>query len=307
MFEIEILSIFAAIIIVHVKFLIMEKDKKYMLWPIRQILQLKGFVAYPLRISFVALSFIAISCLSCHKGETKHNNTVSQEFEMKTFSDKAVFSNNLPESEFGLHCELEAEVDLLADGPMPLADSIGRFVTMELYNMFDMGGDFFMVEDVLHIPFEEVCKWDGENIVTDFINHYRPLYEKYATGAGAKSLTLKLVSQAETFFTYYEEINYCAGSCNHEYKYYTFRKKDGLLLEEMMSDVNLKKFVKKYPRYENDGDYYVPFIGLSDQGLLYGAYVETGASRGENHVDTIPYKVVRPFLSEEAQELVQDY
>lgn len=258
-------------------------------------------------VCLAGVSSIFMAVVSCHRGDAKHNNMVAQELEVKTFSDKIVFSNNPPESEFGLHCELEAEVDLPIDGPKPLTDSVRQFVKGELYHMFDMGGDFFMVEDDLHIPFEKICKWDGENVVTDFISHYRPLYEKYATGAGTNSLTLKLVSQAETFVSYYEEKNNCAASCNHEYKYYTFRKTDGLLLEEMISDVNLRKFVKKYPQYENDEEYYVPFIGLSDRGLLYGTYVATGASRGGNHIDTIPYHIVKPYLAEEVQALVQDY
>ena len=99
----------------------------------------------------------------------------------------------------------------------------------------------------------------------------------------------------------------CYGSCNHEFEYYTFRKKDGLLLEEMISDKNLRKFAKKYPQYEIDENILTPFFGLSDHGLLYGAYMETGAFRGENHIDTIPYHIVKPYLAEEAQALVQDY
>lgn len=256
---------------------------------------------------FAGIVIIFMAVAGCQNGKTKPDYTVAQKLEVKTFSDNAVFSRKTSGSGLGLLCGLEAKVDLPIDGPKPLTDSIKRLVTKELYRMFDLDGGYVYTDEELHIPFEKVCKWDGENVFTDFIKYYRPLYEKYATGAGENSLILKLVSQTETFVTYYKEITYCAASCNHEYKYNTFRKTDGLLLEEIISDVNLRKFVKKYPQYENEEDYYVPFIGLSDRGLLYGAYVATGASRGENHIDTIPYNVVRPYLTEEVQALVQDY
>lgn len=207
------------------------------------IRQFKGFVSYPLGIGVVAISFVVTSC---QNGKTKPDNTVTQKLEVKTFSDNAIFSNNPSESELGLHCELRAEVDLPIDGPKPLTDSIKRLVTKELYRMFDLEGGFVYPEEELHIPFEKICEWDGENIVTDFINHYRPLYEKYATGAGDNSLKMKLVSQTETFVTYYEEKTGCAASCNHEDEYYTFRKSDGYLLEEIISDKKRKKLAKKY-------------------------------------------------------------
>lgn len=266
--------------------------------------QIKEFVTHSLGIGVIALSFVVTSC---QNGKTKPDYNVAQELEVKTFSDKAVFSKKPSGSGLGLLCELEAKVDLPIDGPKPLTDSIKRLVTKELYRMFDLDGGYVYTDEELHIPFEKVCKWDGENVFTDFIKHYRPLYEKYATGAGENSLILKLVSQTETFVTYYEEKMGCYGSCNHEFEYYTFRKKDGLLLEEMISDKNLRKFAKKYPQYEIDENILTPFFGLSDHGLLYGAYMETGAFRGENHTDTIPYHIVKPYLTEEVQELVQDY
>lgn len=266
--------------------------------------QIKEFVTHSLVIGVVAISFVVTSC---QNGKTKPDYNVAQELEVKTFSDKAVFSKKPSGSGLGLLCELEAKVDLPIDGPKPLTDSIKRLVTKELYRMFDLDGGYVYTDEELHIPFEKVCKWDGENVFTDFIKHYRPLYEKYATGAGENSLILKLVSQTKTFVTYYEEKMGCYGSCNHEFEYYTFRKTDGVLLEEMISDMNLRKFAKKYPQYEIDENLLTPFFGLSDQGLLYGAYVETGAARGENHIDTIPYNIVKPYLTEEVQALVQDY
>jgi len=255
---------------------------------------------------FAGIATLFIAMASCRNGENKHNNMVTQKLEVKTFSDTAIFLKNPPESEFGLHCELETEVDLPIDGPKPLTDSIRRLVTKEMYRMFDLEAGFVNSEDELHIPFEKVCKWDGENIFKDFVNHYRPLYEKYAIGAGDNSLTMKLVSQTETFVTYYEEKTGCAASCNTEHEYYTFRISDGYLLDEIVSDVSMKKLVEKYPQYEIDEDMETPFMGLSDHGLLYGAYVTTGASSGENHIDTIPYNIVMPYLAEEVQELVQE-
>jgi len=256
---------------------------------------IKGFVRYSLGIGIVAISFIGISCKN---GGTKPDYTVAQELKVKTHSDNAIFSKEPSESGSGLDCEFEAEVDLPIDGPKALTDSIRRLVTKEMYRMFDLEGGCVFTEDELHIPFEELlCKWNSKNIFRDFVKYYRPLYEKCATEAGVNSQTLKLVSQAETFVTYYEEKNYCAASCNHEYKYYTFRKTDGYLLEEVISDINLKKLVKKYPQYENDGDYYVPFMGLSDHGLLYGVYVATGAFRGENLIDKFPIRLLGLILT----------
>lgn len=253
----------------------------------------------PLFVSMVAMFLVTESC---HHKNSKQDITITQEMKVKTVSDTSVFSR--VSSVIGTHYELGAEVDLPIEGYQPLIDSVRWFVTKELYSVFDWDGTTEYSEEKIHIPFEMVCNWDGDNIVTDFINHYSSLYNEYAIGSGADYLTLKLVSQTKMFVTYYAEYTDCGGSCNHEYRYYTFRKRDGHLLKNMLSDKKQRRFVKKYPQYKVDDDVVMTFMGLSDEGFLYGIYIPFGAGGGYHKIDTIPYVEIEPFLSKETQELI---
>ena len=253
---------------------------------------------YPILVAGITLSLAIAGCQN--KNAQQVVKTVEQEMEVKTVSDTTIVSRASSDTLDGTHYELGAELDIPIDGPQPLTDSVKCFVTKMLHSMFDWDESGTYAEEKLHIPFEEVAKWTDDNIMDNFFNHYRPLYEEYAYGAGAHYLYLKLVAQTETYVTYFCEFTFCGASCSHEYEFYTFRKWDGHRLENMITTKDLKKFVKKYPKYEFDEEILTPFTGLSDAGFLYGSWEPIGFYK----VDTIPYSEINPFLSKEAQELI---
>ena len=249
--------------------------------------------------------FATVGCGE-QKKNVKEDYTVSQDLAVKAVADSASISGISSSSESISGYRLGAKVDYPIGGPQPLADSVRQFVKRELYCMFDWNYSLDNPDEKLHIPFEKVCEWKGDNIVTDFINNYRPLYENEEIGIGEISLNLKLVAQTETFVTYYAEETDCGGSCNHSYDFYTFRKRDGELLGEILSKKDLSKFVKTYPQYKFDDDACMSFIGMGEEGLLFGIYIMFGASGGFHKIDTIPYEMAKPYLSKKAQELISD-
>ena len=253
---------------------------------------------FPILVAGIALSLVFAGC---HDRKTQQVvKTVNQEMEVKTISDTTVMSRASSDTLDGIHYDLGAEVDIPTSGPQPLTDSVKCFAAKMLYSIFDWDEDGANADEKLHIPFEEVSKWTGDNILDNFFTHYRPLFEKYADGAGADYLYLKLWSQTDTYVTYYAEFTYCGGSCSHEYDFYTFRKWDGHRLDNIITNKELKKFVKKYPQYEFDEEILTAFTGLSDAGFLYGSCEPIGFHK----IDTIPYSEIKSFLSKEAQELI---
>ncbi|MBO6057811.1 MAG: hypothetical protein J6P64_06345 [Bacteroidales bacterium] len=199
--------------------------------------------------------------------------------------------------------ELGAEVDFPVAGTQPLVDSVKRFITQELYLLFDSDYD----EETIHIPFETVCKWNNDKIVTAFHDNYKPLYRKYGADYGADYLSLTLTAQTENLVTYYGEYTSCGASCCTGYGYYTFRISDGHLLQEVIDEEGLEAFVKEHPQYEQllyDAD--EKYFGMLEDELLY-VYRFYGVAGGVTDKTAIPYIEIAPFLNREAKDLIVNH
>ena len=174
---------------------------------------------------------------------------------------------------------------------------------MELYRIFDDGDD----ESSIHIPFDQVCTWGGDNIITDFICSYESLYaQPEGWDTGARYLTLSLIAQTETFVTYSAEYMYCSAGCSYDHIFFTFRKRDGNLIRTIATTKNLKRFVKDYPQYSEAiyFENYVSFHGLTEDGMLYGYYLPFSPYSGAPEIITIPYSEIFTYLTKKAQELI---
>ena len=196
--------------------------------------------------------------------------------------------------------ELGVEVDFPVAGTQPLVDSVKRFIIQELYLLFDSDYD----EEKIHIPFETVCKWNNDNIVTAFHDYYKPLYRKYGEDYGADYLSLTLTAQTESFITYFGEYTSCGASCCTGYDYYTFRVSDGHLLHEVIDEKGVEAFVEKYPQYEQllyEAD--EKYFGMLEDELLYVCRFY-GTAGGVTDKTTIPYTEIKPYLSKQAQKLI---
>ena len=251
--------------------------------------------------------FALLALTGCHDGKTAQDYIVTQNMMVRTVADTTSITGVLLDSDFVSGYEIGAEIDYPTDGPQPLTDSIRLFVIKDLYRMLDWDDD----EEERLIPFEKVCEWKGDNIVTEFLDNYSPFYEKEVVGVGADYLSLKLVAQTETFVTYFGEYNSCGASCATGYCYYTFRKQDGHLFKEIISKKKLKAFVKDYPLYNNlfaieyneEFDTRVnEYLSMLKDGVVFVDPV--GLDLGELRETTIPYAEIRPYLSKQAQELI---
>ena len=242
---------------------------------------------------------IALVLSGCQNKNTQQNNIVSQSLTVRTFADTASIKGVLLYSGFVSGYEIGANVDYPVDGPQPLVDSVRLFVIKELYCLFDCDYE----EEARHIPFEKVCEWKGDNIVTDFLDNYSPLYEKEVVGVGADYLSLKLVAQKETFITYFGEYNSCGASCSTGYCYYTFRKKDGHLFKEIISEKGLKAFVKDHSEYEKqisiEYDAAInEYFGMLEEKVVFVDPI--GLEIGELVEIAIPYFEIKPYLTKQA-------
>ena len=270
-------------------------------------------------LCFFSGMFALLALTGCHSGKTAQDYIVSQNLTVETVADTIIFTSVVLDSTSVSEYEIGAESDSPTDGPQSLTDSVRQFIIRELYSMFDWGD----VEYEAHIPFEKVCEWKGDNIVSVFLDNYSPLLEKEIMGNGADYLSLKLVAQTETFITYYGEHITCGAGCHPEYCYYTFRKQDGALLKEIASEQmlkeistqqNLKAFLKKFPQYkerEEIIDATMTYMGLNVEGLKCHYLVISDwpdyydPDEGWHEI-TIPYSEIKPYLSKQVQELILD-
>jgi len=248
-------------------------------------------------------SLLAVLAISgCHNRNPYTDNKVSQDLVVETMADTTVLECIFSDSGDKYRYELGAEVDFPIDGPKPLIDSVKLFIKSELYQMFDWGAD-----DSIHIPFEKTRTWTGDNIVTDYISHYSPLYVKSDLGAGARYLTMFITTETDTYVTYYVEYCYCGAGCSYRYDFYTFRKRDGHLLKDILTEQNLNAFLKKFPQYKEIIDRYT-YMGLTDEGLechylVTSDWPDYNPDEGWKEI-IIPYSEIKPYLSKEAQELL---
>lgn len=261
---------------------------------------MKNVLEASLRLILAGM-MITLVLSGCQNKNTKQDNKVTQNLMVETVVDSmyiAIDSISIP-------FELNAEVDFPIDGPQPLADSVIMFIINELYRMFAWE------DDEKNTPFNQVFEWNGDNVVTVFFDKYRSYFEDL--GAGAKYLNLKIVAQTETYVTYFGEYTWCGGSCSTEWYFFTFRKRDGHLLQEIVSNDGLKAFLEVYPQYRDALSNIllgrgVDYFGLMNDGfqcnyLVLSDWPDFNPEEGWHKI-VIPYSEIKPYLSKEAQELI---
>ena len=254
---------------------------------------------------FLWISLLAVLAISgCHNRNPYTDNEAPQDLVIEIMADTTVLEGIFSDSGDKYRYELGAEVDFPVEGPKPLVDSVKLFINSELYQIFDRGADFN-----IHIPFEKTLTWTGDNIVTDYISHYSPLYVKSDLGAGARYLTMFIATETDTYVTYYVERCYCGAGCSYEYDCYTFRKRDGHLLKEILTEQNLDAFLKAFPEYKEITDQMM-YMGLTNEGLechylVISDWPDYNPEEGWKET-IIPYSEIKPYLSKEAQELIPE-
>ena len=205
------------------------------------------------------------------------------------------------------------KVDVPVDGPQALVDSVMAFINGQLYEACESNVHF----DEQYVTFskEDVFSDDNERLLSHYMERYKPLMEDSLWRV--YGIELRLEAQTPKYVTYGMEHFHCGISCSSEKHYYTFDKRDGHQVKEIISHDNLVQFFEDYPEYKNIGDETWPGASGWEFSpeyeftyLCYGlledhfSLVIEGIS---NHyfIADFPYSQIFSYLSPEAQALVE--
>lgn len=210
-------------------------------------------------------------------------------------------------SEDNHYCQATFTVDAPVDGPEALVDSVILFLNKQLYEACE--GCAHFEDDVVTFSEKELFTIDGKRLLSRYMEKYRPIIVDSLWGDFG--LTLKMETQTEKFVTYGVEQFHCGASCGSEKYYYTFDKRNGHLIKEIISHDNLVRFFKDYPEYSVKDDYMWEFTPENDfdhtaMGLL-GDHFSLVITGWYNHFFSIdvPYAPIYSYLSSEVQALVK--
>jgi hypothetical protein len=203
-------------------------------------------------------------------------------------------------------------VDVPVDGPQALVDSIMVFINRKIYNACEECVNYD--EGVESFSLEKVFTNEGEHL----LNHYMEKYKELIQDSLWKTyfcLTLKLEAQTESYITYSMENYHCGGSCGSEMFYYTFEKRDGHQIKDIITHDNLVRFFEDHPEYatiedvidDYDWEFSPEYVFLDlDCGLLDDCFSLVITGMGNHYFTTeISYSKILPYLSPEVQELLK--
>lgn len=215
------------------------------------------------------------------------------------------------DSVFGNHeennyCRAFFDLDLPVNGSQALVDSVMALINREVYHFCEICSH--SDDSVVTYSPEEVFTDDGRHLLSHYMEKYRPLLTDSLWNMF--HLSLKMEVQTESYVTYGMEYHHCGGSCGSEKYYYTFDKRDGHLLKEVISHENLVHFFEDYSEYAEKEDFiwkYSPESNYDNScyGLLDNRFslVIIGWYNHYFSVD-VPYSHIFSYLSPEAQALV---
>lgn len=204
-------------------------------------------------------------------------------------------------------------VDVPVDGPRALVDSVRVFVNRELYHACEIGSHF--EDSVVTFKKSEVYSHEGGQLFSHFMEKYKPVLQDSLWNT--YGLELKMEAQTDKYVTYGLEFFHCGISCGSEKYFYTFDKRDGHQVRNIISLENLMRFFKDYPEYTSIDD--DPWFGRAgwefstkddthryDYGLLDDHFSLVIQGCG-NHflLPCFPYGQIFSYLSPEAQALVE--
>ncbi len=198
-------------------------------------------------------------------------------------------------------------MDYPVNAPKQLTDSITAFINETLYSYFEYDDH----ENQFHIPYQNVYSTNLPHIAEHYWDAYRSFYDQL--DPIYHWLDMNIVAQTDTYITY-EVIFSFRGEGIHEFRQWTtFVKKDGHRLKEVISNENLLRFYDDYPELVRNGSPYELQRAISEgyecklcvKGLL-GDSLACVFLDGTGHedIDLYDLKLLKPYLSKEAQKLV---
>jgi len=214
------------------------------------------------------------------------------------------------------YCWASFNVDVPVNGPQVLVDSVMVLVNREVYKMCEYCVEYNeRPDEYVAYSLEEMFTSDGKRLLSHYMDKYRLLIEDSLWNTFG--LELKMETQTEKYVTYGVERFYCGASCSSEKHFYTFDKKDGHQVKEIISRDNLVRFFEDYPEYNSIDD--DPWFGRAgwqfspeddpnkyDYGLLDDHFSLAIQGCGNHYLLlSFPYGQIFSYLSPEAQALVK--
>lgn len=201
----------------------------------------------------------------------------------------------------------EFAVDVPVNGPQPLLDSIKSFLNKELFYAFQE----YAIDTVLYKA-EEIYTDDMTHLLDSYVDKYTDRIKKDL--CWFFNINMFMIAQTESFVTYGLECCHGSGSTGSEFLCYSFDKKDGHRIENIITRKDVMRFFRdssdaehsfsqsqtETEGIEDDCDF--PDVGLTEEGLLI-----IDQDQGNHYaVGLLKYKEVLPYLSKEAHKLVKN-
>lgn len=203
-------------------------------------------------------------------------------------------------------------VDVPINGPKALTDSVMAFLNKEIYNccelILDSDGQGSTGR---RLEFEDVLTGNADSLVLHYVEAYRPYFEEESCSTCMFSLLL--LAQTESFVTYGLEYYPCGACRGSGVRSFTFAKRDGHRIKDIMSNRDLSRFLADAPYYQDMVEECRPALAhgesLEAAGMdlaLLGNVLNITFSGVADHYRSmaVDYRAVLPYLSEEAKQLL---
>lgn len=204
-------------------------------------------------------------------------------------------------------------VDVPVNGPKELVDSVMAFINKELYDACESNAH--LDEKALTFSRVKMYSDDGKRLLSHYMKNYKPQLQDSLWRVFG--LTIKMEAQKEKYVTYGLEFFYCGAGCSSQKFYYTFDKRDGHQIKEIINHDNLVRFFEDYTEYSTIGAdawsgepgwEFSPEYGFDNScyGLLDDCFTLVIEGCGNHFLLTdFPYSQIFSYLSSEAQALVE--
>ena len=196
------------------------------------------------------------------------------------------------------------------DGPQALIDSVMVLMNKEIYEFCEYCVHFD--EEVTSYSREEVYTNDGAQLLSHYMEYYKPLLQDSVWNVFDRSIGME--TQTESFVTYGVENFHCGASCGSEKGFYTFDKKDGHQIGDIISHENLVRFFAEHPECgtieeseENPGWTFDAEDEFENTqfGLLADNFILVIEGVGNHYMTKeIPYSLIGTYLSPEVQTMM---
>lgn len=196
-------------------------------------------------------------------------------------------------------CFISFNVDAPISGPEILVDSVLVFLNSELYEMFGT----YLPFDTETFSEGDMLTKDGGRLLSNYTEKFsEPLKSPY--GYAYQCIELKLEAQAEKYVTYgLKMFGHNGMHYTSEKFYYTFDKRDGHRVRDLISHENLARFSKENPGYDPElsNGPKENCCGLLGDSVVFVFPFYSGTTES---TESVACSKIVPYLSPEVQKLL---